>query len=40
MMQRLRDTVCDSTLTLFKERIVHYIDHFLFRNHYVWIAAI
>ena len=34
-MQRLRDTVCDSSLKVFKEKIVQYYDSFLFRNHYV-----
>ena len=35
MMQRLRDTVCDDSLSYYKDRIVQYYDHCLFRSHYV-----
>lgn len=40
VMQRLRDYVSDeedfiNSLRVYKERIVHYVDSFLFRNHYV-----
>ncbi len=40
VMQRLRDYVSDeedfmTSLRLYKDRIVHYVDSFLFRNHYV-----
>lgn len=36
-MQRLRDTECDNSLDTFKQRIVEYYDHFLFRNHYCFV---
>jgi hypothetical protein len=37
MMQRLRDTVCDESLSQYKKHIVEYIDSFLFRNHYCFV---
>ena len=37
IMQRLRDTVCDESLEFYKQHIVSYIDHFLFRNHYCFV---
>ncbi len=39
IMQRIRDTVCDEGLSFYKRHIVEYVDHFLFRNHYVSINS-
>lgn len=43
IMQRIRDTVPDdedqiTSLRIYKERIMKYKDHFLFRNHYVRLS--
>lgn len=40
MMQRLRDTECDSSLNIYKQRVVEYYDHFLFRNHYCFVLEL
>jgi dual specificity tyrosine-phosphorylation-regulated kinase 2/3/4 len=40
IMQRLRDTECDDSLNAYKGHIVHYIDNFLFRNHYCFVVEL
>lgn len=42
IMQRLQNTMSDdedliSSLRIYKDRIVKYKDHFLFRNHYCFV---